>query len=138
MKQNLMSAVKCTALAALFASTFGCMKASVAIQPIQGSINTDQADVTTKAHFLLWGLAGDGTIDTSRLCPNGGAHWMQSQATVVDSILSMVTGGIYAPRTIYVKCASGTAYRLEPNADQGVTMAFPAEDEEMLELEAMQ
>ena len=137
MKLNLRKVAQSTVMAAMFATTFGCMKASVAIQPIQGTIDVNQADHMEKAHFLLWGLAGDGTIDTSQVCPNG-AHWMQSQATVVDAILGGLTGGLYSPRTIYIKCASGTAYRLEPDADRGVTMAIPAGDDETIGLEAMQ
>ena len=137
MKQMVFNTAKCTAFAVLLASSIGCMKASVAIQPVSGSVDARAADNTEKAHFLLWGLVGDGTINVADICPNG-AHWMQSQATFVDGLLGALTGGIYSPRTIYIKCASGTSYLLEPNEEEGVTMASPISEEEAATLEVVQ
>lgn len=137
MKQVFRNSAKCAAFAVLLASSVGCMKASVAIQPVSGAVDARTADKTEKAHFLLWGLVGDGSFDVSQICP-GGAHWMQSQATFIDGVLGALTGGLYAPRTVYIKCASGSSYLLEANEEQGVTMATPVSEEEAATLEVVQ
>ena len=56
------------------------------------------------APFFLWGLAGHQDVDLDELCP-GGAHAWKNGASTGDVLLSIVTLGIYAPRTIEVECA---------------------------------
>lgn len=57
-----------------------------------------------RARFYLWGLAGHEDVDLDELCP-GGAHAWGSRASAGDVVLSLVTFGIYVPRTIDVECA---------------------------------
>ncbi len=56
------------------------------------------------ARFFLWGLAGHKDVDLDELCP-GGAHAWRSRASAGDVVLSLVTFGVYVPRTIEVECA---------------------------------
>lgn len=56
------------------------------------------------ARFFLWGLAGHKDVDLDELCP-GGAHAWRSRASAGDVVLSLVTLGVYVPRTIEVECA---------------------------------
>jgi hypothetical protein len=65
------------------------------------------------APFFLWGLVGEKVVSLDTLCPQGVARWY-NQMTFVDGLLSFITIGIYAPRTIVVDCAGGKAYRVTP------------------------
>lgn len=124
-------------LAVSLAMSSACMKTSIAVQPVPGTVNPKSATTKKKANFLLWGLAGNGTIDTSAICP-GGVHWAQTQMSFVDGLLGSLTFGIYTPRTVAVKCASGNAYLLEPIEDKNVTMATLMDADEVAAMEAVQ
>jgi len=56
------------------------------------------------ARFFLWGLAGHKDVDLDDLCPQG-AHAWRNRASPGDVVLSIVTLGVYVPRTIDVECA---------------------------------
>lgn len=57
------------------------------------------------AHYFVGGLFGQKTVYLNRLCPQGVARW-HNQATFMDGFLSVLTFGIYTPRTIHVECAA--------------------------------
>lgn len=65
------------------------------------------------ANFFLWGLVGEKSLNLETICPQGVARW-QNQATFLDGFLSVITLGIYEPRTITVDCTGGSAHRLTP------------------------
>lgn len=61
--------------------------------------------VERKLHFFAWGLGGQpATVDLDALCPEGAARW-RSGSTAGDWFLSVVTLGLYTPRTVVVECA---------------------------------
>ena len=76
--------------------------------------NPDGAHHEEGATFFLWGLVGEKMLNLDTICPQGVARW-QNQATFLDGFLSVITLGIYEPRTITVECAAGRAYRLTPD-----------------------
>ena len=123
-------------LAAALTLSTGCMKTSIAVQPVPGSVNPKNATTKKKVHFFVWGLAGNGTVNTAEICP-GGVHWMQTQASFVDGLLSGLTAGIYGPRTVAVKCASGSAFMLEPVEGQNATLATLLDADEVAAIEAV-
>jgi hypothetical protein len=123
-------------LAVALSLSTGCMKTSIAVQPVPGTVNPKNATTKEKAHFFLWGLAGNGTINTAELCPSG-VHWIQTQASFVDSLLGGLTFGIYGPRTVAVKCASGSAFMLEPMDGQNATLATLLDADEVAAIEAV-
>lgn len=55
--------------------------------------------------FFLWGLVGEHHIDVKDICGGKGAKQIQAQDTFVDSLLAVITLGIYMPRTAKVWCA---------------------------------
>jgi hypothetical protein len=55
--------------------------------------------------YFLWGLVGEHHIDVSSACNGKVPRQMQAQHTVLDSILSMITFGIYSPRTARIWCS---------------------------------
>jgi hypothetical protein len=62
---------------------------------------------SVKQSFFLWGLAGGSEIDLARVCPNGVAA-IDSTNSGLDHILTALTGGLYSPLSVEVKCAGGT------------------------------
>lgn len=111
-------------LSAMMLST-GCMKTTIAVQP--GAVDDKSADHTMKATFLLWGLVGNEQVNVKALCP-GGAQWMQTSMSFVDGLLGSLTGGIYAPRTVKVKCAGGSAYMFDETETDGFTVVHELDD----------
>jgi hypothetical protein len=117
--------------------TSACMKTSVAVQPVPGSINPDHATHSHQVQFYFWGLKGDGTIDTAKVCPEG-LHWVQTHMTFEDALLRTITLGIYSPKTVAMKCASGQAFLVEPVEDQDLMIATLMNDDAVADLEATQ
>lgn len=60
--------------------------------------------VEQKHHFFFWGLKGHPVIDLEAACPEGAARWSNS-ATAADWLASVVTLGIWSPRTVVIECA---------------------------------
>ena len=75
-------------------------------------------EVRKDADFFLWGLVGDYNFILSELCPNGVSQF-RNQATFVDGLLTVLTLGIYAPRTVVLECAPGTSSRLDQRIEGG-------------------
>jgi len=61
---------------------------------------------SSKQSFFLWGLAGGSEVDLARVCPDGVAS-IESKTSPVDSILHWMTGGLYSPMTVDMRCAGG-------------------------------
>ena len=63
--------------------------------------------VKTK-HGFIQGIIESSPIHIDRACPNGG-RWMviEEQMTVLNSLLHVVTLGLYTPRAVMVGCFSG-------------------------------
>ena len=55
--------------------------------------------------FFLVGLIGEAHVRPDADCPGKGVARMASGLTVVDSLLTIITIGIYSPRTVVVTCA---------------------------------
>lgn len=100
--------MKCSrCLILLLASTAlltGCAKAT--IRPDGGDrILNERADYDESESFFLWGIAGSAEVNLQRVCDGKKVEQMQTQFAPVDTILWMLTGGIYAPKTARVWCA---------------------------------
>ena len=69
-----------------------------------------QEDVPTEVvrdrkAFFLWGLAPTKRVDVSEHCPNGAAAVVEN-TTFGDGMLTLITLGIYAPRSTWYHCVS--------------------------------
>ena len=56
--------------------------------------------------FFFWGLAGEAYIDVSSICGEREVRQMQRQATFTNQLLTLITLGIYSPRTARVWCGN--------------------------------
>lgn len=97
----------------------------------------------------LWGLVPATPIDVRSQCTSGVA-FVDTQLSVPNGLVSILTLGIYTPRSVKITCASGTAstgarrvdvagsdagtlgaalqqaVRLSSESGQGVYVVFPA------------
>lgn len=56
--------------------------------------------------FFFWGLVGEAHYDLSSFCPGQVAR-VRTGMNVLDGLLTLITLGIYSPRTVSVTCALG-------------------------------
>jgi Bor protein len=91
------------ALAAFAAlSSTACYKATFVEKPSEARREPTHSEWT---HHYLLGLIGSGEYDASELCPNGTAA-VRTAGDAATGALTIATLGIYAPRRVYVTCAS--------------------------------
>jgi len=82
----------------------GCAKATIRPDGT-ARISQDKPDFTSSEPFFIGGLVGGSEIELREVCGDGNVEQMQTQFTFVDSILTIVTVGIYSPKTARVWCA---------------------------------
>jgi hypothetical protein len=74
--------------------------------------------------FWLWGLVNEQDIDVKQFCPDGRVAQVVTGGNFGSGIVTAVTLGIYAPRKVYVTCATdGRALQLELD-EHGKLVAF--------------
>lgn len=60
-------------------------------------------------HSALWGLMNiSGTYPIQELCPHGWAE-LHAQTNVAQSVLTLLTIGLYTPKSVTVICAAPTS-----------------------------
>jgi len=59
--------------------------------------------VVSKSYYI-GGLVGEPTVDVKKACNGGEAKQMQARTTFVNGLVSVLTLGIYTPRTARVWC----------------------------------
>ena len=57
--------------------------------------------------FFLFGLVGEHHVDVLRICNGKEPVQMQSQQTITDGLLGVITLGIYSPHSTKVWCNRG-------------------------------
>ena len=55
-------------------------------------------------HIGLWGWVSDEPFDLGKACPTGVSEF-GSYVSFLNWLPTLVTAGIYAPRTVYAHCA---------------------------------
>lgn len=77
---------------------------SVTIQPQKIAKLSDKPTYQDSRPFFMWGLVGEERVNVKKVCGDQTVVQMQSQQTVIDGALGLVTLGIYAPHTVKVWC----------------------------------
>lgn len=57
-------------------------------------------------HYFLWGLVNHSVVDMRRICPRGVAR-VQVGHSFANTLVAMLTVGLYSPATTEVWCATG-------------------------------
>jgi len=58
-------------------------------------------------NYWWWGLKGEYDINTREICSGNSVSQMQSVSSFSDAALTIITLGIYAPRSARVWCEGG-------------------------------
>lgn len=89
-------------LPVLFLTLASCASQSVYIQ---GDL-TGPPDHTETQTFWLMGIGQETTIDATPICgaKRGKVTQVRTRQTFTDVLLTMITLGVYAPRTVQISC----------------------------------
>lgn len=90
--------------AALIAAVMLSACATVTVRPEGGTKVADKPDYAASKNYFFWGLAGEHTIDVTKICGDQGVEQFQSQHTFMNGFLGGITLGIYSPKTAKVWC----------------------------------
>lgn len=80
----------------------GC--STVTIHPDNMPKLNNKPDYEESKDFFLYGVIGDRRVDVDVICGDKGVRQMQTQATVTDSFLTIITLSLYAPHSVKVWC----------------------------------
>jgi len=97
----------------LVLSTAGCFHQVVNTGRTPGTTVVDKPWVST----WLWGLVAAQPIDARQACPSGVAV-ITTEQSFVNSLVGIVTLGIYTPQHVTVSCASGGTANLPRGAKE--------------------
>ena len=61
--------------------------------------------ISNEEDFWFWGLIGDKRYELLDLCPQGRVYELRINNTLMQSTYTMLTLGIYSPRTITIVCS---------------------------------
>jgi len=89
-------------LAALLAGA-GCYKATF----IRDANAVKGAESDRWLDYWFWGLMNQQDINVREFCPDGRVAQVVTGGNFGTGIVSVLTIGIYAPRKVYVTCATG-------------------------------
>lgn len=73
-------------------------------------------------NMFLWGLVAAQPIDVSTQCP-GGLAKVETQLSVPNALATIVTLGIYSPRTATITCAAGRSGSIDLSRERVVAAA---------------
>jgi hypothetical protein len=77
-------------------------------------------------HHWLAGLIGERTLDLEAECPSGNAT-IHDEQSFLNGLVSVLTGGIYTPTTVTIRCEMGASTEIElEESDLMTILSSPA------------
>ena len=61
--------------------------------------------ITNEETFWFWGLIGEKNYEVNDLCPQGRVYEVRIYNTILQSTYTMLSLGIYSPRTVTIVCS---------------------------------
>jgi hypothetical protein len=65
-----------------------------------------EPDATKTSHFFLSGIGQTHLSDATRICGKGNVAAVETELTILNGFLTIITYGIYTPRTVNYYCKS--------------------------------
>ena len=97
-----MNVLKVAALTAVTLLIAGCH--NITIRPEGVAKRVDRPDFEESKDFWVFGLVNEHSVDVRPICGSRKLAQMQAQSTFIDSLIGVVTLGIYTPRSVRVWC----------------------------------
>lgn len=98
----------------------GCFKATFVSDP--SASNAAHAESFWQ-HEFIYGLIGSAELDLRDVCAGSDAH-IETGGNVLTTAVSLVSAGIYTPRTVFVRCQA--AARSAPSGTETSSSANPS------------
>ena len=77
---------------------------TVTILPTNQGKLTQNPTYERSEPFYIFGLAGESHINIEEICQGKGLEQIQTQFTVIDRLLGIITFSLYVPRTVKIWC----------------------------------
>ena len=59
------------------------------------------------SHFVFWGIGQEKTYNPNEICGSRGISAVDADATFADGLLTVLTLGIYSPKSYSIYCKKG-------------------------------
>lgn len=82
---------------------------TVTIRPQGSSTLSSTPTDSTWNHTFFWGLIGAGHVNAKAICRDRPIAQMQAESSVANTIVTLLTLGIYYPKNAYVWCGRKVA-----------------------------
>ena len=70
---------------------------------------TSEVVTTTEVPYWLWGLSGEHHSEVYQSCYKGKVYEIHEYATMTQGIVTLLTLGVYSPRTLKITCSAAAA-----------------------------
>lgn len=97
-----MRKVNTVVIAVLLVTLTAC--SSVTIRTDGGPETTAEPTFQKRFSYWWWGLSGEHTVNVREICQGRKVEQMQAVGSVVDVMATLLTLGVYIPRTARVWC----------------------------------
>ncbi len=88
-----------------------CACSSVTVRTDDERKTRTSPDYEQRFNYFWWGVKGTNSVNVREVCKGDNVEQMQAINTFSDSFLTLITLGIYSPRTARVWCK-----QVKPNA----------------------
>ncbi len=89
-------------LAVLLVAAVGC--STVTLNPAGTKRRSSEPTLVQRKSFYAFGLVGDQSIDVRMACGSQQPVQIQARTTGTDFVVSILTLGIYTPRSVRIWC----------------------------------
>lgn len=98
----------------LLMMTLGCYRTTF----VNDTLTPTNEEDTTRTPYFLWGIVGDGEVDTRTYCKYD-AYKLTFVADPLDVIVSTITLGILSLRSVQIECGAPAAMVKSASASRG-------------------
>ena len=101
-----MKKINILAVLALGLALTGCFSHTITVG--SGGNTSGEPSATQSNSFFVAGLVGEANIDVGATCPDGNATVVVNH-TLINRLLQVLTGSLWAPTTVTIYCGGGSA-----------------------------
>jgi len=101
-----MKKINILAVLALGLALTGCFSHTITVG--SGGNTSGEPSATQSNSFFVAGIFGEANVDVGATCPDGNATVVVNH-TLINRLLQVLTGSLWAPTTVTIYCGGGSA-----------------------------